>query len=92
MIEVGSKVVSVVGSTVTFDNGVVARFEIKRPKGKTVPVFAFTGMKLGDLEIVKETSKYLEVRKSNGKTMKFDKKTGLQVDCKNPRFANRLHA
>lgn len=51
---------------------------------------AFTGMLIGVFKIQKETKTYIMVKAANGKEMKFDKKTGLELNAKNPRFANRI--
>lgn len=56
---------------------------------KTVNVRAFTGMLIGTFEVVKETSKTILVKTHKGK-MKFDKASGLQLDARNPKFANRI--
>ena len=56
---------------------------------KTVNVRAFTGMLIGTFEVVKETSKTILVKTRKGK-MKFDKDSGLQLDARNPKFANRI--
>lgn len=56
---------------------------------KTVNVRAFTGMLIGTFEVVKETSKTILVKTHKGK-MKFDKDSGLQLDARNPKFANRI--
>jgi hypothetical protein len=51
---------------------------------------AFTGMLIGVFKIVKQTKTYIMVKTSKGKELKFDKKTGLEMNAKNPRFANRI--
>lgn len=56
---------------------------------KTVNVRAFTGMLIGTFEVVKETPKTILVKTHKGK-MKFDKASGLQLDARNPKFANRI--
>ena len=56
---------------------------------KTVNVRAFTGMLIGTFEVVKETSKTIIVKTHKGK-MKFDRASGLQLDARNPKFANRI--
>lgn len=56
---------------------------------KTVNVRAFTGMLIGTFEVVKETSKTITVKTHKGK-IKFDKASGLQLDARNPKFANRI--
>lgn len=89
-IEVGSSVVSFEEGVLTFSNGYSIKLKTKKPKGKTVSVFAFTGMALGELEIVKENETTVEVVKSDGKKLIFDKVSGLQINCKHPRYANRI--
>lgn len=51
---------------------------------------AFTGMLIGVFKIAKQTKTYIAVETADGKTLKFDKKTGIQMDAKNPKFANRI--
>ena len=51
---------------------------------------AFTGMLIGVFKIVKRTKTYIAVETSKGQPLKFDKKTGIQMDAKNPKFANRI--
>lgn len=51
---------------------------------------AFTGMLIGVFKIVKKTKTYIAVETSRGQSLKFDKKTGIQMDAKNPKFANRI--
>lgn len=55
-----------------------------------VVVRAFTGMLIGVFKIAKQTKTYIMVKAVNGSELKFDKKTGLQLNAKNPRFANRI--
>lgn len=55
----------------------------------TVTVRAFTGMLIGKFKVEKETSKTIIVKTHKGK-MKFDKTSGMQLDAKNPKFANRI--
>ena len=51
---------------------------------------AFTGMLIGVFKIVKKTKTYIVVETARGQSLKFDKKTGIQTDAKNPKFANRI--
>jgi hypothetical protein len=51
---------------------------------------AFTGMLIGVFKIVKKTKTYIAVETARGQSLKFDKKTGIQMDAKNPKFANRI--
>ena len=57
---------------------------------KKVTVKAFTGMMIGEFEVVKETKKLLVVKTKKGDELKFDKATGLQTNGNNPKFANRI--
>ena len=47
-------------------------------------------MLIGVFKITKQTKNQIVVKTAAGKEMKFDKKTGIEVNCKNPRFANRI--
>ena len=51
---------------------------------------AFTGMLIGVFKVVKKTKTYIAVETAKGQPLKFDKKTGIQMDAKNPKFANRI--
>ena len=55
----------------------------------TVEVKAFTGMVIGTFEITGSTATTLEVTTKKGKLV-FDRKTGIQTNAKNPKFANRI--
>lgn len=55
-----------------------------------VEVKAFTGMVIGLFKVVKETKTKLGVVTAKGDKLIFDKKTGLQTNANNPRFANRI--
>lgn len=93
-LEVGTIVEAFDGKVIKFSNGLELEIgKLKAPKKKpekVIPVFAFTGMRIGDLEVIKENEKEVVVKKGDGKKMTFSKETGLQVDAKNPRFANRI--
>lgn len=62
--------------------------ETQAEERTTVIVRAFTGMLLGEFEVVKETKKLLIVKTKKGNELKFDKSTGLQTNGNNPKFAN----
>lgn len=62
----------------------------EKPKGKTVVVLAFTGMAIGEFEVTAEDEAILEVTTRKGIKMAFDRASGLQMNCKNARYANRL--
>lgn len=64
--------------------------ETQTEKRTTVIVRAFTGMLLGEFEVVKETEKLLIVKTKKGDALKFDKSTGLQTNGNNPKFANHI--
>lgn len=66
-------------------------FTPESPK-KTVRVKAFSGMSLGELEVIKETNTHIEVKTTKGNVLKFDKKTGVQLNATNPKYASRLEA
>lgn len=51
---------------------------------------AFTGMLIGVFKIAKQTKTHIMVETANGATLKFNKKTGIQADAQNPKFANRI--
>lgn len=51
---------------------------------------AFTGMLIGVFKIAKQTKNQIVVKTATGKEMKFDRKTGIELNCKNPKFANRI--
>lgn len=93
---IGSKVevIDEVRGVLVLSNGVelkVPALKAKRVPEKVITVYAFTGMRIGDLEVVKETPKEVTVITADGKKeMVFDKKTGLQTNAKSARFANRL--
>ena len=56
---------------------------------KVVTVRAFTGMLIGTFKVEKETKTTIVVKTAKG-SLKFDKKTGLQVNSNNSKFANRI--
>ena len=62
----------------------------RRVPDKTVKVVAFTGMRIGELEVVKETATSIEVATVRGIIIVFDKATGIQTNCLNPKYANRI--
>lgn len=57
-------------------------------EGTIVIVRAFTGMLLGEFEVVEVTKNLLIVKTKKGHELKFDKFTGLQTNGNNPKFAN----
>lgn len=62
---------------------------VKVPVSQTTVLYTFTGMNLGEKEIVKKTAKVITVRTKGG-DLTFDAKTGVQTNCKNPKFANKI--
>lgn len=54
-----------------------------------VVVKAFTGMVIGVFPVKKKTSKSITVKTSKG-LLVFDRKTGKQTNCDNPKFANKI--
>lgn len=63
--------------------------EVEEKTAKTVVMKAFTGMWIGEFEIIKETKKTITVATKKGE-LKFDKTTGIQLDANNPKFANHI--
>lgn len=62
----------------------------KAKKEKRIAVTAFTGMPIGELLVTHETKTSIEVVTRKNILLKFDKKTGLQLNAKDARFANRI--
>lgn len=63
---------------------------ITRKKGEKVHMYAFTGMYLGEFEITDSDKKSISIVQKNGRTTKFDRETGKQIDAKTPRCASRV--
>jgi hypothetical protein len=72
-----------------FCSAVKLNEEVKE-KMKKVVLYAFTGLKLAELVVDKETKTEIHVTTSTGNKLVFDKVTGLQKNAKNPKFANRI--
>ena len=70
-------------------NTVEEKAEVEEKATKTVVMKAFTGMWIGEFEIIKETKKTITVATKKGE-LKFDKTTGIQLDANNPKFANHI--
>lgn len=70
-------------------NTVEEKAEVEEKATKTVVMKAFTGMWIGEFEIIKETKKTITVATKKGE-LKFDKATGIQLDANNPKFANHI--
>lgn len=70
-------------------NTVEEKAEVEEKAAKTVVMKAFTGMWIGEFEIIKETKKTITVATKKGE-LKFDKVTGIQLDANNPKFANHI--
>lgn len=63
--------------------------EVEEKAVKTVVMKAFTGMWIGEFEVIKETNKTITVVTKKGE-LEFDKATGIQLDANNPKFANHI--
>jgi single-stranded DNA-binding protein len=61
-------------------------------KGDKVYLKGFTGMRLGEFEVIAANNKQFKVAKKDGTQMTFDKTTGRQVDAKNEKYANTASA
>ena len=70
-------------------NTVEEKAEVEEKAVKTVVMKAFTGMWIGEFEIIKETKKTITVITKKGE-LKFDKATGIQLDANSPKFANHI--
>lgn len=70
-------------------NTVEEKAEVEEKTAKTVVMKAFTGMWIGEFEVIKETKKTITVTTKKGE-LKFDKATGIQLDANNPKFANHI--
>ena len=62
----------------------------KVKKGQTMIMVGFTGIKLTRVEIADVTDKGIVVIKKDGTKLVFDKKTLIQTNAKNEKYANRL--
>jgi hypothetical protein len=58
--------------------------------GPTVLVVAFTGMPIGRLEVISNLKDTIEVETKGKQVLIFSKDTGVQLNCKNPKYANRV--
>lgn len=56
---------------------------------ETVVMKAFTGMWIGEFEIIKKTKKTITILTKKGE-LKFDRTTGIQLNANNPKFANHI--
>ena len=63
---------------------------INRKKGETVHMYAFTGMYLGEFTISDADKKSVTVVHKSGRTTKYSREDGKQIDAKTPRCANRI--
>ncbi len=50
----------------------------------------FTGMVIGEYEVVKQTKTKIGIVAKSGDKLIFDRMTGIQTNAKNPKFANRF--
>ena len=62
----------------------------KIKKGQTMIMVGFTGIKLTRVEVADVTDKGIIAFKKDGTKMVFDKKTLVQTNAKNEKYANRL--
>lgn len=63
---------------------------INKKKGETVHMYAFTGMYLGEFTISDADKKTVTLVQKNGRTTKFSREDGKQLDAKTPRCASRI--
>lgn len=57
---------------------------------QVVEVQAFTGMVIGWFKVITESKDTYTVMTKQGKFLDFDKNTDVQINAKNPKFANKL--
>ena len=63
--------------------------EVVEEKVETVVMKAFTGMLIGEFKVVAEDAEVIVIETKKGE-LSFDKKTGIQLNPNNPKFANRI--
>ena len=63
---------------------------INKKKGETVHMYAFTNMYLGEFTISDADKKSVTLVQKNGRTTKFSREDGKQLDAKTPRCASRI--
>lgn len=63
--------------------------EVVEEKVETVILRAFTGMLIGEFKVVAEDAEVIVIETKKGE-LSFDKKTGIQLNPNNPKFANRI--
>ena len=63
---------------------------LKQRKGETVGMVGFTGMNLGIFVVEKADKNTITVINKKGVEMIFDRATGIQVNPKDDRYANRI--
>lgn len=63
--------------------------EAVEEKVETVVMKAFTGMLIGEFKVVAEDTEVIVIETKKGE-LSFDKKTGIQINPNNPKFANRI--
>lgn len=51
---------------------------------------AFTGMLIGVFKVVSRGDEVIAVEMTNGTRKNFSAETGKELNCKNPRYANRI--
>lgn len=57
---------------------------------QVVEIKAFTGMVIGWFKVLAESKEAYTVMTKQGKFLDFDKNTDVQINAKNPKFANKL--
>lgn len=50
----------------------------------------FTGMIIGEYEVIKQTKTKIGIVAKSGEKLIFNRMTGIQTNAKNPKFANRF--
>lgn len=62
----------------------------KIKKGNNVILHGFTGMKLGVYKVTAADKETITIEKADGTELDFDRKTGKQLNPKNPKYANYI--
>jgi hypothetical protein len=57
---------------------------------QVVEIKAFTGMVIGWFKVLAESKEAYTVMTKQGKFLDFDKNTDVQINAKNPKFANKI--
>jgi hypothetical protein len=59
-------------------------------KGEKVALIGFTGIRLTDVEVTAVSKTEIKCEKKDGSEMVFSKKTGVQTNAKNEKYANSI--